>query len=370
MIYHIYWGTAGNAGLYLDEIYQALKKVGYQQKAFVSYYYPFDYGEKIFFKRTEMEHSQYKGGLRKMLQAVELIAALIKIYISVKKDNPEIINYSYVSSGNVIILHFLKKMKKACNCKLVITCHDVVPFAKNKKVYESELLIKKQIYAQADYYLIHNENSRNDLHKLFKIEDNRVLMHPFPLMDLSKLDATSNNEPTQFDFLFIGQMRREKGIDILVEAWKLFHSKYPSLKLCIAGNPNYYKDYFIEKDALCRNINIVLKLGFVKDEDYAHIVKSARCVVFPYIAGTNSGVISTVISLRRDIITSNIDMFSNNPLVPVKNMFVAGDINSLLKKMEEYENGVLDFENEEKIEKYREEFNEKVKNVYSNMLVK
>ena len=49
MIYHIYWGTSGNSGLYLDEIYQILKKGGYNQKIYVNYYYPFGYGEKIFF---------------------------------------------------------------------------------------------------------------------------------------------------------------------------------------------------------------------------------------------------------------------------------------------------------------------------------
>ena len=50
MIYHIYWGTSGNSGLYLDEIYQILKKGGYNQKIYVNYCYPFGYGERIFFK--------------------------------------------------------------------------------------------------------------------------------------------------------------------------------------------------------------------------------------------------------------------------------------------------------------------------------
>jgi hypothetical protein len=47
MIYHIYWGTSGNSGLYLDEIYQILKKGGYNQKIYVNYYYPFGYGENL-----------------------------------------------------------------------------------------------------------------------------------------------------------------------------------------------------------------------------------------------------------------------------------------------------------------------------------
>lgn len=111
MIYHIYWGTAGNSGLYIDEIYQTLEKAGFNQKVFVSYYYPFNYGEKIFFKRTEMEHCHYRGLLRKLIQALELVYSLIVIWKNAKRDKPQIINYSYVSKGNSLILLFLRQLK-------------------------------------------------------------------------------------------------------------------------------------------------------------------------------------------------------------------------------------------------------------------
>ena len=107
MIYHVYWGTAGNAGLYLDEIYQTLKKSGYKQKAFESYYYPFEYGEKLFFRRTEMEHCRCRGKLRKVIQGWELLVALISILSCAWKDKPRIVNYSYVSVGSILILYFL-----------------------------------------------------------------------------------------------------------------------------------------------------------------------------------------------------------------------------------------------------------------------
>ena len=52
--FHVYWGTQGNGGLYLDEIYQVLKSVGISQDVFVSYYYPLAYGKKVFFKYTDL----------------------------------------------------------------------------------------------------------------------------------------------------------------------------------------------------------------------------------------------------------------------------------------------------------------------------
>lgn len=369
LIYHIYWGTAGNAGLYLDEIYQGLSKAFFNQKVFVNFYYPFNYGEKVFFKRTEMEHTQYKGKIRKIMQAIELVNALIKILFCAWKEKPKIVNYSYVSRGNVLLLFFLKIIKKVSGCCLVITCHDVVPFANVKKQYDKEIAIKRKIYALADYYLIHNKESVKELKSLFGVDDNKVLQHPFPLMDLSKLDVNHGEPKTKYDFLFIGHMRREKGLDLLVEAWQDFHKHYPTKTLCIAGNPDYYKVYLDERKDSLKDIGITLKLGFIKDNDYINIVKSARCVIFPYTAGTNSGVISTVVSLRRDVITSDISMFSTNPFVPQDNMFHASSVSALSNKLSDYINGNLVSDIKERVTLYRMTFDKELMDVY-NFLIK
>lgn len=370
MIYHIYWGTSGNAGLYTDEIYQTLANAGYEQKAFVSYYYPFDYGEKVFFKRTEMEHCKYKGLLRKLMQAFELVYALLVIWINAKRDKPKIINYSYVSRGNAIILFFLKTIKKIKGTRLVITCHDVIPIIDNKAEYNKEIAIKKRIYSLADNYIVHTENSKKELLQLFDVNDSQVLIHLFPLMDLSKLDENNGNmtDEIEYDFLFIGHMRPEKGVDILFDAWLKFHELYSESKLCIAGNPNYYKNFLLQNEDVCKQSNITLKLGFIKDDDYIRIVKSARCVVFPYTGGTNSGVISTVVSLNRDVITSDIGMFVDNPFVPKENMFVVGDRDSLLEKLIAYIKGISVSDSKERVAIYRAIFDRQVVKVYSKVL--
>jgi len=368
MIYHIYWGTAGNAGLYLDEIYQALARAGFIQKAFVSYYYPFDYGEKTFFKRTEMEHCKYKGLTRKVMMAFELLNSFLHILFTSIKDKPQIINYSYVSSGNTLVLFFLKIMKRLTSARLIITCHDVIPAMKVKAVYEKEMEIKKQIYSVGDYFLIHNESSRDELINRFHVNNTLILSHPFPLMDLSKIDKTTGVGEIKYDFLFIGHMRQEKGISILFDAWTKFHLKYPDSKLCIAGNPNYYDQYLRDRKETCEENNITLNLGYINDENYIQLVKSARCVVFPYTGGTNSGVISTVVSLNRDVITSDLGMFTTNPFVPKKNIFTTGDVDSLVRKMGDYMEGLLVSDSKERVHKYKAVFERKVVDVYNVVL--
>lgn len=366
MIYHIYWGTAGNAGLYMDEIYQTLKKAGYEQKVFVSYYYPFDYGEKVFFRRTEMEHCKYTGAKRRFMQALELLMALIKILFAARKDKPQIVNYSYVSSGNGLILMFLKALKCICKCKLVITCHDVVPFTTNDADYKKEMSVKTKIYALADGYIIHNENSRQDLQRLFDISETKIYEHPFPLMDLSKIDKEQDELKEKYDYLFIGHLRKAKGVEFLLEAWKEFHKRTPQAILCIAGNPTTYKQNFEEHEDEYRNINIILKLGFVKDNDYIRLVKSSHCVLFPYNAGTNSGVISTVISLNRLVITSDIEMFANNTLIPADSFYKCGDLGAFVGLLKSYyKKESIDYSNA--IHSYRIIFENAVNEVYKQL---
>jgi len=368
MIYHIYWGTAGNAGLYLDEIYQALQNVGYKQKVFVSYYYPFDYGEKVFFRRSEMEHCRYKGLVRKVLQAYEFVGALFRIFLQAFKDKPNVINYSYVNRGNALLFLFLKSIKEISHCKLVITCHDVIPIIEEKKAYNKEIAIKKRIFTLADYYLVHTEASKNELKSVFGVREEQVLMHLFPLMDLSKMDKGGEVVNIKYDFLFIGHMRPEKGIPLLIEAWATFHKSYPDARLCIAGNPYYYKEYLAEREEWCARNCIDLKIGFISDEDYIRIVKSSRCVVFPYTGGTNSGVISTVVSLGSDVITSDLGMFANNAFVPKENMFKTGIVESLIEKLAEYQLGMLVSDIGERVIRYRKLFDKQVVEAYSSIL--
>ena len=156
---------------------------------------------------------------------------------------------------------------------------------------------------------------------------------------------------------------------MLVEAWQDFHKHYTTKTLCIAGNPDYYKVYLDERKDSLKDIGITLKLGFINDNDYINIVKSARCVIFPYTAGTNSGVISTVVSLRRDVITSDISMFSTNPFVPQDNMFHASSVSALSNKLSDYINGNLVSDIKERVTLYRMTFDKELMDVY-NFLIK
>lgn len=360
MIYHIYWGTSGNSGLYLEEIYQVLKASGSEQRVFVNYYYPFDYGDKVFFKYGDVANSKFGGITRKVIQLLEILWGYTRILICAARQKPKLINYSHVGHSYVFIYLFLKLLKKVSGARLMITCHDVCPHG----LVAGEMKNRDKIFRTGDYLLVHNDNSIKELKELFGIDESKIVKHLFPIMDLSKL--TQDETPTfkDTDFLFIGHLRKDKGAEFLLEAWKDFHAinKEATLKVCGRKLPD---SDFDEKELA--KYNIEFHLRFIDDDEYFRYVKSARYVILPYLQGTNSGIISTVLSLGTSVVTSDIPMFRENPLVPENNMFASENKESLVAKLQEL------WENQESSESselniYKADFAKGVNEVYSKIL--
>ncbi len=361
MIFHIYWGTSGNSGLYLDAIYKVLAKSNFSQKVFVSYYYPFDYGEKLFFRYGDIANSSFKGWKRKVVQIFEIQLSFLRIYGQVIYHRPKIINYSHIGQSNLLIFALLFILNKICSGSFVITCHDVSPHEFSK----SELFYRKKIFELADSFLVHNKSSRQDLIENFQMDESKIVSHPFPIMDLKNLFKVEETSE-RFDFLFIGHLRKDKGVEFLVEAWKEFHTYYPKASLALCGKLG--KNVFLDVENL-EHFNIFLKLDYISDYDYMHFVESSRYVVFPYLQGANSGVISTVLSLGKDVIVSDIPMFLSSPLIDADDTFErlnkASLIEALTRKytLEKRQKQ----SSHEKLRAYIEHFNTQVKEVYHTL---
>lgn len=228
----------------------------------------------------------------------------------------------------------------------------------------SEYKNRKKIFALADYLLVHTENSINELQMVFAMPIEKIVKHPFPIMDLTKLSKDEESKYTKADFLFIGHLRLAKGIQLLLDAWPEVHRLIPQAKLRICGQR--LAGLQMDQEVL-EKMNVEFNLHFINDEDYYHYVKAARFVLLPYLEGTNSGIISTVLSLGAEVITSDIPMFAENPLVSKENMFRSGDAQSLVALLQKkYESKESKAANQ--LNQYRSEFTDQVLAAYRLML--
>lgn len=328
-LFHIYYNTSGNSGLYLNPIYDALKDE-YNQKFFVNKYYPLNLHifVKLFFQLTEKnENNPHKwilkiGLIRKLLRGIELEIGNNRMLKIIKLECPDIINYSLTNMPDAY--YVLKKMRKIVpKAKVLVTCHDVLPFQETKSIpYQ-------KIYNYADYLLVHNANSVEILKRSYNVDKNKILVHPFPLIDISILKRKRfqkcNSVPT---FLFIGVMRKEKGVQFLIDAWSKLGERFNG-KLIIAG----FKPIDVELDfaSIEQFSNVILKIKSLSDLEYFDVVDMADYVLFPYLKVGNSGVLSTIVSMGKVPVTTKLPTFVESDYVLDQLTCQPGDSDDLVR---------------------------------------
>ncbi|RKZ00244.1 MAG: hypothetical protein DRQ13_00825, partial [Ignavibacteriae bacterium] len=153
---------------------------------------------------------------------------------------------------------------------------DVQQYAKEKKVYRSELPV----------YDCYQQNNKIDLQKTKEVlgfnKDSIVL-------------------------LFFGYVRKYKGLDILIEAFPKILNDIPEARLLIVGE-------FYDKPA--RYLDQIKKLGvedkvkvvneFVPNEDVAVYYEVSDVVVLPYRSATQSGILNVAYGFNKPVIVTDV----------------------------------------------------------------
>ena len=363
-LFHVYAGTQGTAGLYLNEIIQAISDTKIKQKAFVSYYYPFNNAKKVFYHFTDLASGKHPLRFRPYLRYLELILGLLYVFIRALFLRPKYLNYS-LNSSYLPEFFFLIILKKCLKIKIIITCHDVIPFENSHLDTMKENDRRSYLLKMSDFLLVHNDNSQKDLIKYYGINPLKILYHPFPVMDLNFL-GVSNNKKT-VDFLFIGHLRCEKGVTVLLDSWREFHKIYPEATLYVVGN-NPPNSGIIVDDY--KDLNIKFILNYVDDITYTQYIASAKCVVLPYLRGTNSGIPSSVYSMGTDLIVSDIPMFRNNPLINEDAFFECGNSKSLVKSLQLHYTFYQPQDFSHSINTYKAAFKNQVSELYTSLFEK
>jgi glycosyltransferase involved in cell wall biosynthesis len=361
--------TSGCAGAYIDAIYRRLRQREGVEVA-VSHYFPFAYGKKIFYKYSELAvQRKYKlGRARLYVRFFELLRSFLYLFGYVKAARIRIVCYA-LSSNLTLEYMFLAAIKTFTKAKVYVICHDVIPFVGSGDRLDDMVRKRSRFYRLADKLIVHNANSAEDLEATFGVAD-KVLSFPFPIYELNRigLAEVAVLPPAKGRrFLFIGHLRVEKGIDVLLEAWIRFHRERPQAELIIAGNVPAGRTYSFEAVA---DAGVTPITHYLSDEEYVALIREADCVVLPYSRGTNSAVVSTVLFLRKNLIVSDIGMFAANPLIPKQSFFARNDPESLTRRLmyfhdlSETTNLLRGTDAEQRFEAYEKEFDKAVNSVF------
>ncbi len=362
---HIYPASGGNNVLYISTIIKALES-NFEQVAFVSSVSPLK--QKSLKRWLHPFTDRFKatghitGLIRYPIRFIEFISVFTGIYFYCISKKVDYLNLS-TATLLPVEFNFIKVLKKK-NIKVLFTVHDAQQFAVSYKRMSGDK--RKAFYNMFDYIIVHNEFSKTYLEENFSVNSKVFLSFPFPPMDLAEINV-SRYKRSQFErtFLFIGAFKKEKGYNVLLQAWQEIFGKNNSphkAKLILAGELPKGIEFLVDKNTPLPN-NVTIITRFLSDEEYIDFINNADIVVLPYIIGTNSAVLSTASSMGKAIIASDIPSLKTHPLVLEENIVQSNSVESLRDKIVEFlELTNIELEHKKKLQqeqfdKYTKTFN-------------
>jgi glycosyltransferase involved in cell wall biosynthesis len=243
-------------------------------------------------------HNIYPGHLLKTITQV------------CEKNKIDVIHLLTEDSSLALHIHQLKKL-----AKVYYTVHDLFF---HEKVYKNALswlmrtvLVKKRV----TYLIKHTVNlvtcskyQYNWMKEHFL--NKHIHYHNFPTLvtDVIKTGSMAVPELAGIDnyILFFGQVEQYKGVDILYNAYINDTPGSPKMPLVIAGKGHIYFDRDSSKES-----NVIFINRYIDDEEIRSLFENAFCVVFPYISGTQSGILSIPYFFRVPSLVSDIPFFKD-----------------------------------------------------------
>lgn len=267
------------------------------------------------------------------------ISSYIKIGKLLKKDQYDIIQTEWYTFSPIDYM-FLKKFKRKYYVKYVATVHDILPF--NEKFYD--MPFHKKLYGLADSIILQAPGNMQRFAELFPESKHKTHMipHGHMLDYIEHADKVESRKKLgipqdKIVFLFFGQIKKVKGVDILLKALISLKDKYPELFVVVAGN--VWKADFTECQNIIdsNNLSLCLKtdIRYIPDEEVKLFYSAADVSVLPYTDVYQSGVIQLAYGYKKPVVAS--DLLAFTQFVKEKSTgFVAktGDADSLASAIE------------------------------------
>jgi glycosyltransferase involved in cell wall biosynthesis len=240
----------------------------------------------------------------------------ISVGKEIKKQMPDIIVVRYwIPLMGPCLGTILRIVKKNKHTKVICIADNVIP---HEKRFGDKSFTRYFIKA-VDAFITMSEKVMTDLRSFTSTKPARFVLHP--LYDnfgekISKDEARKelgigNKESV---VLFFGFIRKYKGLDILLNAFKVLkdwmgnsNSGLPMPKLLIAGE--FYEDRK-PYDELIADLditdNVILHTKFIPNNDVKYYLCAADVVVQPYRNATQSGVTPLAYHFEVPMIVTNV----------------------------------------------------------------
>lgn len=262
-----------------------------------------------FSKHTYLFFKNIYGKSPKYFRFIRYVLGLIKSLIHAKLTGVIIVHFHVFHYSILEVL--CVALSHLFGFKVIITVHDVESFASG-----SSLLATQFVFKKAHGLIVHNCISCQSLLKIFPEVHDKISIIPHGnyleyVKDAPSYESARISLGIPLDSqvaLFFGQIKKVKGLDVLLHAWKdVVHGNTKSL-LVVAGK--IWKDdfeYYRLIAGQCHIENSVrFDIRYIPDDEALLYYAAADVIVLPYRKIYQSGVLLMAMSHTKAVLVSDI----------------------------------------------------------------
>ena len=233
----------------------------------------------------------------------------IKIGNRLKKEKPDIIVVRFwLPFMGPALGTILKRVRKNKHTKIICLADNVIPHEKRF----GDKPFTKYFLKSCDAFITMSEKVLGDLRLFQKIKPATLVPHPLydnfgEIISKTKARKHLGLPENEKIILFFGFIRKYKGLDLLFEAMADERIKQSGIKLLVAGE--FYEDekkYQEQIDTLGIRNQLILKTGFIADDEVKNYLCAADAVIQPYRNATQSGVSPLAYHFKKPMIVTNV----------------------------------------------------------------
>lgn len=250
----------------------------------------------------------------KVSKILNYINSTMKLINMIRNNEYDIIHVQWFNISPIDYI-LLKKAKKT-GSRIIVTIHDILPF--NEKFYDFKY--HKKIYDIADEIIVQAEANIKRFKELFPQDEGKLSYIPHGnfanyanIHDKREARKYLNLPQDKNILLFFGQIKKVKGLGVLIDAFNDACKVRDDIYLVIAGSV-WGDDFSIYEDKIKKyklEDKIRCDIRYIKDEEIEYYYSACDLNVLPYLDVYQSGVIQLAYAYKKAVIVTNIGAFTS-----------------------------------------------------------
>ena len=193
-------------------------------------------------------------------------------------------------------------------CKFVFSIHDLEVHSgeKKQKQFDFSEVTNRMMIKSRHQVVLQNKNDYNAACEKYSRNKDTINYIPFGNLDIFRSFINHEEKPElASDLLFFGRISEYKGIEYLIEAFRIVLESNPDTTLIIAGSGKIYFNSILND----HTSSIKLINRHINNEELASLISQTRIVICPYTDATQSGVVMTAFAFNKPVIASAVGGF-------------------------------------------------------------